>query len=171
METLSSRRGFLRKVGGYSLLGYVAGRELLTDVFATVGRHTLGNNVYTRLGVRPFISANIPFTFLSATLEWPEVRSAVEEASHYFVDVVALQRAVGKRLAEISGAESGMISTGAAGSAALATAACIAGTDPEKIWQLPDTTVLSCHSRGTVRCRSQPRGHPRDHIVRVRPHT
>ena len=73
---------------------------------------------------------------------WPEVRRAIDEAAHYMVDVVELQRGVGRRLSEISGAASGMVSSGAAGSMALATAACIAGTDPEKIWQLPDTTGL-----------------------------
>ena len=104
--------------------------------------HKFDANVYTRLGVKPFINANLPFTFLSATVVWPEVRRAIDEAAHYMVDIVELQRAVGRRLAEISGAESGMVSSGAAGSMALATAACIAGTDPEKIWQLPDTTGL-----------------------------
>lgn len=104
--------------------------------------HSFDANVYTRLGVKPFINANLPFTFLSATVVWPEVRQAINEAAHYMVDVVELQRGVGRRLAEISGAESGMVSSGAAGSMALATAACIAGTDAEKIWQLPDTTDL-----------------------------
>ena len=104
--------------------------------------HSFDANVYTRLGVKPFINANLPFTFLSATVVWPEVRRAIDEAAHYMVDVVELQRGVGRRLAEISGAESGMVSSGAAGSMALATAACIAGTDPEKIWQLPDTDGL-----------------------------
>ena len=41
---------------------------------------------------------------------------------------------------ELSGAESGMVTSGAAGAMAVATAACIAGADPEKIWRLPDTT-------------------------------
>ncbi len=104
--------------------------------------HSFDANVYTRLGVKPFINANLPFTFLSATVVWPEVRRAIDEAAQYMVDVVELQRGVGRRLSEISGAESGMISSGAAGSMALATAACIAGTDPEKIWQLPHTTGL-----------------------------
>ncbi len=104
--------------------------------------HSFDTNVYTRLGVKPLINANLPFTFLSATVVWPEVRQAIDEAAHYMVDVVELQRSVGRRLAQISGAESGMISSGAAGSMALATAACIAGTDPENIWQLPDTTDL-----------------------------
>ncbi|RKU05715.1 hypothetical protein C6502_22565 [Candidatus Poribacteria bacterium] len=109
---------------------------------ATGTNHSFDANVYTRLGVKPFINANLPFTFLSATVVWPEVRRAIDEAAHYMVDVVELQRGVGRRLAEISGTESGMVSSGAAGSMALATAACIAGTDPEKIWQLPDTTGL-----------------------------
>jgi L-seryl-tRNA(Ser) seleniumtransferase len=75
-------------------------------------------------------------------MELPEVRRAVEEASHHFVDMFELQRAAGKRLAELSGAESGMVTSGSAGSIASATAACIAGTDPKLIWQLPDTTGL-----------------------------
>src|SRR6476660_6506945 len=101
-----NRRGFLRRLGGYSLLGYAAGRQFVVEAIAKAGGHTLQDNIYTKLGVKPFISANIPFTFLSATLEWPEVRQAVEEAAHYFVDIVELQRAAGRRLAEISGAES-----------------------------------------------------------------
>ena len=36
--------------------------------------HSFDTNVYTRLGVKPFINANLPFTFLSATVVWPEVR-------------------------------------------------------------------------------------------------
>ena len=35
-----------------------------------------------------------------------------------------------------------MVTSGAAGAMAAATAACMAGTDPAKIWQLPDTTGL-----------------------------
>jgi L-seryl-tRNA(Ser) seleniumtransferase len=66
----------------------------------------------------------------------------MDAASQHFVDIFELQKAVGKRLAEISGAESGMATSGAAGAMAAATAACIAGADPVKIWQLPDTTGL-----------------------------
>ena len=40
------------------------------------------------------------------------------------------------------GAESGMVASGAAGAIASATAGCMAGTDPAKIWQLPDTTGM-----------------------------
>ena len=96
----------------------------------------------TRLGVRPFINARGTWTYLSGSLELPEVRRAVEDASQHFVDMFELQRAVGRRLAELSGAESGMVTSGSAGAMASATAGCIAGTDPKNIWQLPDTTGL-----------------------------
>jgi len=70
------------------------------------------------------------------------VRQAVEAASLHFVDMFELQHAVGRRLAELSGAESGMVTSGSAGAMAAATAACIAGSDPKSIWQLPDTEGL-----------------------------
>jgi L-seryl-tRNA(Ser) seleniumtransferase len=49
---------------------------------------------------------------------------------------------VGRRLAELTGAESGIVTSGAAGAMAAATAGCMAGTDDKYIWQLPDTTGL-----------------------------
>ena len=59
-----------------------------------------------------------------------------------FVNVLDLQRAIGRRLAELTGAESGMITSGAAGALAVSTAGCMAGTDDKLVWQLPDTTGL-----------------------------
>src|ERR1700745_2331118 len=56
--------------------------------------------------------------------------------------MLELQRAVGKRLSELTGAESGIITSGAAGAMAAPTAACMAGADDKHIWQLPDTTGL-----------------------------
>jgi uncharacterized pyridoxal phosphate-dependent enzyme len=99
-------------------------------------------NLYTRIGVRPFINARGTWTYLSGSLELPEVRAAKQEAARHFVDIFELQRGAGKKLAELSGAESGMVTSGAAGAMASAAAACMAGTDPAKIWQLPDTTGM-----------------------------
>ena len=97
-----------------------------------------GSNVYELIGVRPLINARGTWTYLSGSLVLPEVRQAMDAASRQFVDMFELQTAVGKRLAALSGAESGMITSGSAGAMAAATAACIAGSDPTKIWQLPD---------------------------------
>ena len=123
------------------LLGQIAAQDLLGSVQETVGKAP-AENVYKRLGVRTVINCRGTWTYLSGSLELPEVRAAQLEAAKHFVVVVELQQAVGRRLAELSGAESGMVTSGAAGAMAAATAACIAGTDPAKIWQLPDTTGL-----------------------------
>ena len=134
------RRSFIKWLTATPVLATIAGRELSNKLSAAVGKSTA--NVYERIGVRPFINARGTWTYLSGSLELPEVRTAMEAASQQFVDMFELQRAAGKRLAEISGAESGMVTSGAAGAMAAATAACIAGKDQAKIWQLPDTTGL-----------------------------
>ncbi len=79
---------------------------------------------------------------MSGSLALPEVRQAMDYAARHFVDIFELQRAVGRRLAELSGAESGMVTSGAAAAMATAAAACMAGADHEKIWRLPDTSGM-----------------------------
>jgi uncharacterized pyridoxal phosphate-dependent enzyme len=136
--TSSDRRAFLKWASAAPLLGYLAAESLWNKAWAK----TTGASIYQRIGVRPFINARGTWTYLSGSLELPEVRAAKQEAAKHFVDIFELQHAVGKRLAELSGAESGMVTSGAAGAMASATAACLAGADPEKIWQLPDTTGM-----------------------------
>ena len=133
---LASRRAFVRTVAAAPILASFAVEDLIATVRGSK------ENVYTRIGVRPLINARGTWTYLSGSLELPEVRQAKQEAALHFVDMFELQHGVGKRLAELSGAESGMVTSGAAGAMAAATAACIAGSDPKKIWQLPDTTGL-----------------------------
>lgn len=105
-------------------------------------KRSFSDNIYTRIGVRPLINARGTWTYLSGSLELPETRRATEEASKYFVDLFELQEGAGRYLAKLSGAESGIVTSGSAGAMALATAGCIAGTDPKNVWQLPDTTGL-----------------------------
>jgi len=138
---LASRRSFTRTLAALPLFAACTAEQLAATVKSAVGKAAPGD-IYTRIGVRPLINARGTWTYLSGSLELPEVREAKQLAALQFVDMFELQRAVGKRLAELSGAESGLVTSGAAGAMAAATAACIAGTDPEKIWQLPDTTGL-----------------------------
>jgi L-seryl-tRNA(Ser) seleniumtransferase len=133
---LASRRTFVRTLAAAPALASLAVEGLVASVRGSK------ENVYTRIGVRPLINARGTWTYLSGSLELPEVRQAKQEAALHFVDMFELQHGVGRRLAELSGAESGMVTSGAAGAMAAATAACIAGSDPKKIWQLPDTTGL-----------------------------
>jgi uncharacterized pyridoxal phosphate-dependent enzyme len=137
----NGRRSFMKLLAAAPLLAAVKSRSLATTVATATGKSSTAE-VYTRLGVRPFINARGTWTYLSGSLELPEVRQAVEDASHHFVDMFELQHGVGRRLAELSGAESGMVTSGSAGAMSAATAACIAGADPKNIWQLPDTEGL-----------------------------
>ncbi len=135
------RRTFIRWAAALPLLGQIAVQDLFGKAREAVGKAS-AEHVYRRLGVRTLINCRGTWTYLSGSLELPEVRAAQLEAAKHFVDILELQHAVGKRLAELTGAESGMVTSGAAGAMASATAACLAGNDPAKIWQLPDTTGL-----------------------------
>ena len=131
------RRPCLLRLGARSFASAVAATAKTPG-----SNESFSNNIYTRLGVRPVINCVGTWTYLTASLELPEVRAACEAASHYFVDLFELQAAAGRRLAELSGAESGMVTSGSAGAISAGTAACIAGSDPKKIYQLPDTTGM-----------------------------
>ena len=141
MTPFLRRRAFFKWATAAPLFGLMAGRGAVDRLAAaTVGSPPL--DVYGRIGVRPFINGRGTWTYLSGSLELPAVRQAMEAAARQFVDMFELQRAVGRRLAELSGAESGMVTSGSAGAMAAATAACMAGADPKNIWQLPDTTGM-----------------------------
>jgi L-seryl-tRNA(Ser) seleniumtransferase len=136
-----SRRGFLRFAAAAPLLSQIAAKNAFASAAAAVGKD-VRKNVYTRLGLKTIINCRGTWTYLSGSLEFPEVTVAQREASEYFVNMFELQHAASRRLAELTGAEAGMVTSGAAGAMASATAACMAGTDPKNIWQLPDTTGM-----------------------------
>lgn len=136
-----NRRGFMKILAASPLLAQIAAQGLYVKSAAAIGLNP-NSNVYSRLGVKTVINCRGTWTYLSGSLQFPEAREAQAEAGRYFVNMVELHHAVGRRLAELTGAESGLITSGAAGAMAAATAACMAGSDPQKIWQLPDTTGL-----------------------------
>jgi uncharacterized pyridoxal phosphate-dependent enzyme len=136
-----NRRGFMKMLAASPLLARIAAQGLYLKSAAAIGLNP-NSNVYSRLGVKTVINCRGTWTYLSGSLQFPESREAQAEAGRYFVNMVELHHAVGRRLAELTGAESGIITSGAAGAMAAATAACMAGSDPKKIWQLPDTTGL-----------------------------
>ena len=136
----SNRRSFMKLLAASPLLAQITAKDLSAKSLAAVGLSK--ENPYAKIGVRTVINCRGTWTYLSGSLEFPEVREAQIEASKHFVNMVELQQGVGRRLAELTGAESGMITSGAAGAMATSAAACMAGTDGAKIWQLPDTTGM-----------------------------
>lgn len=98
--------------------------------------------IYDELGVRPLINASATLTRLGGSIMPREVVEAMVEASQHFVPLDELQRRVGERLAAMTHNEAAYVCTGAAAGLVLATAACIAGTNPAAIAQLPNLEGL-----------------------------
>jgi len=124
------RRGLFQR-GALAALSGVAARPAVS-----------GSNIYTAIGVRPIINCKGTFTIITGSQTLPEVKRAMEEASRHYVHLDELMDAVGARLAELTKAEWGMVTAGCAAALTHATAACIAGTDPEKIQRLPNLAGL-----------------------------
>ena len=144
MEQLTGllpRRRFLWRAGLVSLLSSLSARPLVSAA-AKTGRTENNGRIYEELGLRPFINAAGTYTMYSASLMPPEVTSAMHEASLHYVSISELQEAVGKRIASLVGSESAVVTSGCAGALTLATAACVCGTDPEKIRRVPDTSGM-----------------------------
>jgi len=86
-----------------------------------------GPDIYQSIGVEPVINCRGTFTIIGASVELPEVRAAMESAYKKYVQLDELAEAVGRRLAEITGAEWGMVSSGCAAGLKHVAAACVAG--------------------------------------------
>jgi len=99
-------------------------------------------NIYERLGVTPIINACGPNTRLSGGIMAQEVAEAMVEASRHCVDMVELQARASELIAEATGAEAGVVTSGAAAGVLLGLAAAMTGLDPDKMNRLPDTTGM-----------------------------
>ena len=99
-------------------------------------------SIYRAIGVEPIINCRGRFTIIGGTVVRPEVLAAIFEASRHFVQYDELAEGVGRRLAEITGAEWGMIPAGCAAGLKHVTAACVTGGNPEKLIRIPDLTGM-----------------------------
>ena len=116
--------------------------EAKTEPPPLAGPLVAGPQIYQSLGVDPVINCRGTFTIIGGSVELPEVRAAMDAASRYFVQIDELAEAVGRRLAELTGAEWGMVSAGCAAGLKHVTAACVTGGNPEKLIRIPDLTGL-----------------------------
>jgi L-seryl-tRNA(Ser) seleniumtransferase len=119
-------------------------------------------DIFERLGIDPIINAKGPATRLSGGILRPEVAQAMVEASRRCVDIAAMQAAAGSYIAEVTGAEGGYVTAGAASGLMLSAAACIAGHDLGAMDRLPHTRGLK---NEIIVARSQRNMY--DHAVRT----
>jgi D-glucosaminate-6-phosphate ammonia-lyase len=97
-------------------------------------------NIFRSIGVEPVINCMGTFTIIGGSLERPAVREAMDAAAHNFVQYDELADGIGQRLADLTGAEWGMVSAGCAAGLKHITAACVTGGNPEKLIRIPDLT-------------------------------
>ncbi len=98
----------------------------------------LNDNIYTRtLGVKPHLGAHEHITTLGGCRMPREVMDAMREANDFFVDMHELNVAAGRRIAEIVGAESALVTSGGFSGMLLGAAACLTGTDHDRMASLP----------------------------------
>jgi uncharacterized pyridoxal phosphate-dependent enzyme len=127
-------------------------KDQTTAADTLVHHHDMGDNLFTRIGVRPMVNGRGTYTIISGSCSLPEVKQAMYDASFYFVHLDEMMNGIGAQLAELTGAEWGITTTGCAAAICLATIACIAGTDIEECQALPytkkkDQVIIPKHSR------------------------
>jgi len=88
--------------------------------------------VYTRIGVRPFINCTATLTINGGSQMLDEVIATVEQASHYHVNLDELMEKVGDCLAGLLQVEWGIVTSGAAAALVHATAGCMPAPTPKK---------------------------------------
>src|SRR5579863_4727899 len=153
-RNLVSRRE-LFQTGGAVAAGLAAGQT-------AHAAPTASPDVFTRIGVRPFINCTATLTINGGSLMFPEVIAAMEQASHYHVDLDELMEGVSKRLAQLLQVDWAIVTAGTAAALTHATSACLVGTDAEKIQRLPmleglkDEVIMPRESRNVY-----------DHAVRT----
>jgi uncharacterized pyridoxal phosphate-dependent enzyme len=161
-DSTISRRELIRRGGVLgSLLALPAAlRGGAQEAAKTAGTATAaaglraGANVYQSIGVRPLINARGTFTIISGSTMLPEVREAMDAAARQYVHLDELTEAVGARLAELTRTEWGLVTNGCSAGLTLATAACVAGGNPDLHVRLPnlsgfakDEAIIPANSR------------------------
>ena len=158
-----TRRELVRRGGLLALPVLLKGRAAAAEPFgaaaapappAPLSGLRIGPEIYQSIGVRPFVNARGTYTILTGSTMLPEPRAAMAEASKHYVHLDELAEAIGRRLAELTRAEWGMVTTGCSAALTHATAACVTGGNPDLHVRVPDLRgfprdecIIPTHSR------------------------
>ncbi len=118
--------------------------------------------VYESLGLEPIINASGSVTRLGGAPMPPAVLQAFAEAAQVSVPLEQLQAAASATIAEVTGAEAGLVTAGAAAALTLGTAAILTGYDAGRMERLPHCAGFP---HEFVMSREQRNGY--DHAVRA----
>ena len=153
-----NRREILKHLSAIPLVGALPHEAMMKNIEGKNGSLNAavdaGDNIYDTIGVDTIINCRGTFTILGGSVERPEVSAAMEAATGYFVQYDELAYGIGKRLAELTQSEWGMVSAGCAAGLKHFTAACVTGGNPEKLIRIPDLSgfqktevIIPRHSR------------------------
>ena len=99
-----------------------------------------GETLLKSIGVEPFVNCKGTNTIMGGAVVRPQVKLAMESITTLNVQMDELAFGIGKRLAELTGAQWGIVTAGCAAGIKMVTAACLTGGDPEKLLRIPDLT-------------------------------
>lgn len=100
------------------------------------------NDVYAWLGVKTRVNGAGLVTRLGGSLMSDDVLAAMQNAASHYVDMSELQTKASAIIAKHTGAEAGIVTSGAAAGLTMATAACLTGHNVAKMERLPDTSGM-----------------------------
>lgn len=99
-------------------------------------------SLHQHLGVMRRINGAGTLTRLGGSLMAAPVLDAMREAAGASVDIAEMQTAASACIAEATGAQAGIVTSGASAALTLATAACLARWDVARMAALPDTAGM-----------------------------
>jgi L-seryl-tRNA(Ser) seleniumtransferase len=140
MANTTTRRNWIKSSGAGSTAALLAAAGAQPMTAATPKEPP--PDVYTRIGVKPFINCTATITRNGGSRLLPEVIEAVEHAAHYHVSLNLLIEAASKRISELLQVPWAAVCSGAAAGLAHATSACIAGANPEWRHRLPNLSGM-----------------------------
>ncbi len=100
--------------------------------------------IYARFGVPTVINGCGTVTRLGGGAMHPEVREAMADAATASVDMLALQAAASRVIARVTGAEAGIVTSGASAALLVGAAACLTRLDPARMNALPEVPDGRC---------------------------
>lgn len=112
------------------------------DLYGIIDEETVkrGERLLKSIGVEPFVNCKGTNTIMGGAVVRPQVKLAMESVTTLNVQMDELAFGIGKRLAELTGAQWGIVTAGCAAGIKMVTAACLTGGDPEKLLRIPDLT-------------------------------
>lgn len=119
-------------------------------------------SVYEEMGLEPIINVSGPVTRLGGAPMPTAVLDAWRDAASATVPIERLQAVASQQIAEITGAEAGLVTSGAAAALLLGTAAILARNDPGCMERLPQCDGIPGEM---IIAREQRSGY--DHAVRA----